>query len=63
MVEEFGRGVDVVVCSGVGAADDLDDMLESFELRRVENIYHDCHVFIGHAVVVDWWFEKMRVLF
>ena len=25
--------------------------------------YHDCHMVIVHAVVIDWRLQKMRILF
>ena len=69
LVEPFAGLVDVVVCSGVGAADDLvggerwsRGVEQSGGLRWRER-YHYCDVLVVDAVVVDWGFQEVGVLF
>jgi hypothetical protein len=50
LVEELWRGVDVVVCSCVGPANDHDGVTGCCRGRGVV-----------YAVIVDWWLEKMGV--
>lgn len=56
----------MVVCAGVGAADDLVGRWVSWSYGEgvvgKEGAYHDCHVFIVDAVVVHRWLEEVRVL-
>lgn len=56
----------MVVCAGVGAADDLVGRWVSWSYGEgvvgKEGEYHDCHVFIVDAVVVHRWLEEVRVL-
>jgi hypothetical protein len=64
LVEPFGGFVDVVVGAGVGTAYDLEFCeKESFEKLGGAKVYHDCHILVIDAVVVDRWFEEMGVLF
>ena len=62
LVEPFGGLVDVVVCSGVGAADDLGGLAMGLGNSKGERC-HDCDILVVDAVVVDWRFEEVGVLF
>ncbi|KFY20236.1 hypothetical protein V491_03880, partial [Pseudogymnoascus sp. VKM F-3775] len=73
LVEPFGGAVDVVICAGIGAADNLVGRKlacvngerggsSGGRRGRGESAYHDSHVLVVDAVVVHGWLEEMGVL-
>ena len=55
LVEPFGSGIDMIVCAGVWAANDLNTDFSESKLCGVcsGDTYHDGHIFVIDAVVVD----------
>ena len=64
LVEPFGSGIDVIVCAGIWAANDLNGQFSEANRAALSDgdSYHDGHIFVIDAVVVDWRFEQMEVL-
>lgn len=64
LVEPFGCFVDMVIGSSVRSSYDLGfvGLALRFVNWRVRDTYHDGHIFVVNAIVIDWWFEEVGVL-